>query len=192
MNFNEIVYITFNLHHVFVNIVFCIKDLTSKILSDYLYYAFESYCMSNLKINWKQTSEWILKFLSQEKVSSSTVTSTSTLSIVPPSAGGMLREIIVRPPAPKSLRNKSASCKPIMQTKGVCVKSQTCHKAVQTGKYKPFSLFPKVFYKYVNIYSLHRVHYGNQKGNSTILSKRVCFILFELFIILKWELFRII
>lgn len=45
----------------------------------------------------------------------------------------VLREVIVKPPAPKSQKNKSVACKPIMQNKGINVKPQPCHKAVQTG-----------------------------------------------------------
>ncbi|GIY13201.1 hypothetical protein CDAR_390041 [Caerostris darwini] len=69
------------------------------------------------------------------QVSSSTITS-SSISVAAPIPGNppVLREIVVRPPAPKSVKNKSASCKPLMQTKGVNAKLQTCHKAVQTDE----------------------------------------------------------
>ncbi|XP_055931989.1 zinc finger MYM-type protein 4-like isoform X1 [Argiope bruennichi] len=59
----------------------------------------------------------------------------ATLSVAAPSAGNPpAREIIVRPPVPKSVKNKSASCKPIMQNKGVSAKLPTCHKSVQTDE----------------------------------------------------------
>ncbi|GFS34720.1 zinc finger MYM-type protein 4 [Nephila pilipes] len=69
------------------------------------------------------------------KTQVSTIPST-TLSVAapPPGTPSVMREIVVRPPTPKSVKNKSASCRPIMQTKGINAKLQTCHKAVQTDE----------------------------------------------------------
>ncbi|GBL96599.1 Zinc finger MYM-type protein 4 [Araneus ventricosus] len=71
----------------------------------------------------------------KSQVSSPAITST-TISVAAPSAGNppVMREIVVRPPVPKSVKNKSASCKPIMQNKGVSAKLPTCHKSVQTDE----------------------------------------------------------
>lgn len=63
---------------------------------------------------------------------SSTTSATSTV-VTTGSGHQVLREVIVKPPAPRSQKNKSVACKPIMQHKGINVKPQPCHKAVQTG-----------------------------------------------------------
>ncbi|GFX22261.1 transposable element Tcb2 transposase [Trichonephila clavipes] len=69
------------------------------------------------------------------KTQVSTIPSTSlTVSAPPPGTPTVIREIVVRPPTPKSVKNKSAAVKPIMLTKGINVKLVTCHKAVQTDE----------------------------------------------------------
>lgn len=62
----------------------------------------------------------------------STATSSTSSSTGTPPGQPVAREVIVKPPAPKSLKNKTVLCKPIMQSKGVSCKPQPCHKAVQT------------------------------------------------------------
>ncbi|GFR26486.1 zinc finger MYM-type protein 4 [Trichonephila clavata] len=69
------------------------------------------------------------------KTQVSTIPSTAlTVSAPPPGTPTVIREIVVRPPTPKSVKNKSAAVKPIMLTKGINVKLVTCHKAVQTDE----------------------------------------------------------
>ncbi|XP_054706538.1 zinc finger MYM-type protein 4-like [Uloborus diversus] len=66
---------------------------------------------------------------------SSTITSPSVVSTAAgPGGPQIIREVIVKPPAPKSVKNKTVSCKPIMQTKGISCKPHPCHKAVQTDE----------------------------------------------------------
>ncbi|XP_015924933.2 zinc finger MYM-type protein 4 [Parasteatoda tepidariorum] len=67
------------------------------------------------------------------KTQVSTVTSPSVPVVQPNSQGSqVMREVIIQPPAPKSVKNKTVWCKPIMQTKAINTKSSACHKAVQT------------------------------------------------------------
>lgn len=62
---------------------------------------------------------------------SSTIT-TQSAATTTTSGTQVIREVIVRPPAPKLLKNKALLCKPIMQTKGISCKPHPCHKAIQT------------------------------------------------------------
>ena len=43
------------------------------------------------------------------------------------------QQVIVKPPAPKQMRNKSILCKPYMHTKGVSCRPHPCTKETQTG-----------------------------------------------------------
>jgi hypothetical protein len=43
------------------------------------------------------------------------------------------QQVIVKPPAPKQMRNKSVLCKPYMHTKGVSCRPHPCTKETQTG-----------------------------------------------------------
>ncbi|XP_035215552.1 zinc finger MYM-type protein 4-like, partial [Stegodyphus dumicola] len=74
---------------------------------------------------------------------SSTITSPSTSNAMASTSGTqVVREVVVKPPAPKSVKNKTVSCKPIMQTKGVSCKPHPCHKAVQTDESPKPIFFP--------------------------------------------------
>uniref|UniRef100_T1J404 TRASH domain-containing protein n=1 Tax=Strigamia maritima TaxID=126957 RepID=T1J404_STRMM len=41
-------------------------------------------------------------------------------------------QVLIKPPAPKQMKNKSLMCRPFMQTKGVSCKPHPCHKNIQT------------------------------------------------------------
>lgn len=44
------------------------------------------------------------------------------------------QQVIVKPPSPKQMRNKSVLCKPYMHTKGVSCRPHPCTKETQTGE----------------------------------------------------------
>ena len=48
---------------------------------------------------------------------------------------GMGKEVIVQPPPPKDVRNKSLLCKPFTQTKATSCRPHTQTKETQTGTY---------------------------------------------------------
>ncbi|XP_076373398.1 zinc finger protein without children isoform X3 [Tachypleus tridentatus] len=64
--------------------------------------------------------------------STATVTVTTTPST--PQQPQVIREVIVKPAAPRPLKNKALLCKPLMQTKGVSCKPHPCHKDTQTDE----------------------------------------------------------
>ncbi|KAG8192532.1 hypothetical protein JTE90_015167 [Oedothorax gibbosus] len=83
------------------------------------------------------------------KIQSPSLSAVNSSTLTVANTGGAMKEIIVRPPPPKPLRNKSASCKPIMATKGISCKSQTCNKAVQTDDTRLPSILPVPFPVYI-------------------------------------------
>jgi hypothetical protein len=60
------------------------------------------------------------------------------------------QQVIVKPPAPKQMRNKSILCKPYMHTKGVSCRPHPCTKETQTGD-ETIS----VLQVYIHIYGLN-------------------------------------
>lgn len=57
------------------------------------------------------------------------------------------QQVIVKPPSPKQMRNKSILCKPYMHTKGVSCRPHPCSKDTQTGEGPSLlSSYPSVNY----------------------------------------------